>query len=110
MYNIKELELKRREYANVKWKSANSVKVRITEIDDSHLINIMRSVSKSLTLAEHFPLVKEFQEYEGILYSQWVMYLQNEYTYRETVVENRYNEFVEKEIYRQSTNDYYSNR
>ena len=98
---LQQLELNRKEYINIKWKSSNGVSTRLIDVDDDYLLNIIRSVSKSLTVAEHFPQVKEFQEYNGIKYTDYQKYLQNEYLYREELIEARYQEYLEYEMYKE---------
>jgi hypothetical protein len=103
--NLRQLELKRKEYINIRWKSSSNVYICIVDVDDNYLLNIMRSVSKSLVVANHFPQVEEFQEYEGVTYSDWQKILLNEYLYREALVEQRYNQFVDRQMYEQSARD-----
>ena len=99
-YNANRLE-----YINVAWVSKNNVSTKITNLDDQYLLNVMRSVSKSLVLAEHFPEVVEFQSYEGVTYKDWQKYLTNEYLYRSEVMKKQYNDYIDQQIYEQSARD-----
>lgn len=111
MKKLDVLKTKRIEYSTVCWKSSGGVKTRIWDVDDNYLLNIMRSVSKSLTLYKDFPTA-EFSEYNGVKYTEWQRYLMNEYLYRQEVVEQRYREYLDNEIYVQSVRDrdYYDDK
>lgn len=102
---LQELENAREEYKNVEWKSSGNVTIRLWNIDDSYLMNIMRSVSKSLTLAKDFPNVVEFQSYNDVAYTDWVRFLSTEYDYRAAQVEARYLDVLELEIQEQLSKD-----
>jgi len=112
MNKLQELELKRKEYVNIKWKSSSGISTRIIDLDDSYLMNVMKSISKSLVLANHFPVVKEFQSYDKVKYTDYQKYLQTEYLYRQELVEARYKEYIDQQIYEQSQRDlqYYDDR
>lgn len=103
---LEALEAQRKEYTHVRWKSSGGASTRIVNVDDNYLRNIMRSVSKSLVLASHYPLVDEFQSYESVKYTDWQRYLQNEYLYRDALVEKRYNDFSDMRDYGAAGNIY----
>jgi hypothetical protein len=77
-----QYKAKRDLYKNVVWLSNGGKKTLISNIEDDYLLNILRKVNEKLTLAERYPQVNEFQEYEGVTYKKWSSYLYNEYLYR----------------------------
>lgn len=79
--------VKRSLYKNINWLSSNGKKTTINNLDDDYLLNILRKVNEKLTLAERYPFIKEFQEYEGVAYKEWSSYLYNEYLYRKEEIE-----------------------
>jgi hypothetical protein len=82
-----QYKAKRDLYKNVVWLSNSGKKTLISDIEDDYLLNILRKLNEKLTLAERYPEINEFQEYEGVTYKQWSSYLYNEYLYRKEEVE-----------------------
>ena len=102
----------REEYSHICWESKNGRLTKITDLEDSHLINIIKSVGTSAMLAEHLPQVEELKSYNGIPYTLWREYLINEYLYRAEVMEAEYEEAMERSYMTQLQydRDYYDDR
>jgi len=79
---LAELEDNRLKYRNIVWKSKNGIETAISNMEDDHLIHVLRNVGSKLFIAERFPLVTEFQTYNNIPYSVYADALYNEYKYR----------------------------
>lgn len=112
MEKLRKLKEERRSYMQLSWESKNGVSTRIIDLTDDHLINVLRNVGQKLYLAEKFPKVVEFQEYNNVSYKTYADALYSEYLYREAIMEARYNEYIEQQIYEQSVLDekYYDDR
>jgi len=98
MSALSSLESKRVAYANVAWLSSSGIATRIIDMEDDYLVNVLRIVAGKAQVAEKYPLVQEFQKYNGIAYSNYANCLYNEYVYRKTVeamrIENMYKTHV----------------
>ena len=97
--------MKRERYSNLSWLSKNGVSTLIVDMEEEHILNVLRNVGQKLLLAEKFPEVIEFQEYNKVKYQTYADALYSEYLYRQELVEQSYNEYVDQQIYEQSVLD-----
>ena len=96
--SLHQLQLNRMVYKDVKWLSSHNRYTRIWEMEDSHLISVMKNVSASLVAAKTFPLVEEFHSYNNISYHNYAQFLYNEYHFRNKAIEAQYNDYLEMQI------------
>lgn len=110
--SFRQLTAYREEYSHICWESKNGRLTKITDLEDSHLINIIKSVGTSAMLAEHLPQVEELKSYNGIPYTLWREYLINEYLWRNEIADIEASEALEREMYYQQARDrdYYDDR
>lgn len=110
--SFRQLTAYREEYSHICWESKNGRLTKITDLEDSHLINIIKSVGTSAMLAEYLPQVEELKSYNGIPYTLWREYLINEYLWRNEIADIEASEALEREMYYQQARDrdYYDDR
>lgn len=91
MQTLNQLIEKREHYKNLSWKSSNGTNNFIIYMDDDHLVNVLRNVANKLLISQQFPLVDEFQKYNGIAYAVYADALYNEYQLRKIELQKRIN-------------------
>lgn len=107
--SLEQLQLNRDIYKNVKWLGAHNKRTRVWEMEDSHLLNVIKNVGNSINTSKLFPLIEDFKRYDDISYHNWAQFLYNEFLFREAALEKQYENHLEEEIFRQNkfNNDYY---
>lgn len=108
--SLRQLQLNRMVYKNVKWRSSHNKSTRIWEMEDSHLINTMKNVAASLVAAKTFPLVEEFKSYNGTSYDNYAQFLYNEFLFREAALEKQYLDYQIEDDARREREWYYDDR
>lgn len=107
--SLHQLQLNRMVYKDVKWLSSHNKTTRIWEMEDSHLINVMKNVAASLVASKTFPLIEDFKTYNGTSYHNYAQFLYNEFLFREAALEKQYMEYQIQEQH-QRDRDYYDDR
>ena len=97
---LQELASKRVEIESVRWNKKRGGTL-IVNMEDSHLLNVIKKVLESKVLADAAPWCEEIQMFEEYTYTQWLSYLKVEYLYRKTLeaykLETTINEWRELE-------------
>lgn len=104
---LRELNNKREEYRQVEWESSKGNRIRVIDIDNDYLLNIIRKVYEKIQVAKAYPLIEEFQFYNNISYEEWSAILYNEYLWRQEYLEKEYNDYLDLEMQMQDRYDNY---
>lgn len=106
---LQQLQLNRDIYKNVEWLGAHNTKTRVWEMEDSHLLNVMKKVANSINTNKLFPLIEDFKTYNDVSYHNWAQFLYNEFLFREEALKKQYEEHQDIEMFRKSElyRDYY---
>jgi len=105
MNKLKQLKEGRKKYININWISKKKIATKITDLDDNYLLNCLRVCIEKELVGKRVPAIKELNIYENLTYTKWIEYFQNEVLFRKAMVEERYKEYIEEEIYKQSEYD-----
>lgn len=97
MNALEQLKEARKEYKDVEWKSSGYAYTKLVDLDDEYLLNVMRTVSKSLDVLRNFPGVKEFQYYNNVKITDYKKWLKTEYLYRKEVKKEFYKNMSRRE-------------
>ena len=106
---LQQLQVNRNVYKNVEWLGAHNTKTKMWEMEDSHLLNVIKNVGNSINTSELFPLIEDLKTYNDVSYHNWAQFLYNEFLFRERALEKQYENHLEEEIFRQNKfdNEYY---
>lgn len=80
-------EKQREVHKPVYWSGSRGSVKRIFDMEDSHLLNVIKNVYGSFIRARDLPFITEFQEYEGVSYEKWLTWLTNEYQFRKALMD-----------------------
>lgn len=79
-------EQQREVHKPVYWTGSRGSVKRIWDMEDSHLVNVIKNVHASVIRMRDLPFITEFQEYEGVSYDKWLCWLTNEYQFRKALM------------------------
>ena len=88
---LSELNKLRQQHKNITWLSSSGICTPITKLSDDYLLNVMRSVGSKIALLKLYPGIPEFETYNNVRYSEYRIFLMNEYLYRQAALEERCN-------------------
>ena len=79
-------EQQREVHKVVYWTGSRGSTKRIWDMEDSYILNVIKSIHTSLIRARDLPFITEFQEYEGVKYETWLKWFTNEYQFRKALM------------------------
>ena len=83
---LRHWEKERELHREISWIGSKSSMKRIYDLEDSHLLNIIKNMHDAVIRANNLPYIQELQQYEGYKYTQWLAWLTAEYNYRKTLL------------------------
>lgn len=107
--SLNRLQQNRMVYKDVKWLSTHNISTRIWEMEDSHLLNVMKNVANPINTSKLFPLIEDFKTYNDVSYHNWAQFLYNEFLFREAALEKQYMEYEIQEQHKRDR-DYYDDK